>query len=306
MVARASDQSALVELVCGQARLLLAPAIGGAIAAFSEDGPAGTVHWLRPATAAALAAGDPLGMASFPLVPFCNRIRDGRFELDGLQVSLSPNYQASPHTLHGLGWQRAWQVERTGPSATTLSLDCAAGEWPYAFSARQHFRLDKQGLHVCVSVTNTGKQQMPVGLGHHPYFPDAAQATVHAEVSHIWGGDAEVMPTALDAHHPAVAALHNGMPVRAHELDNNFIGWKHEASITWPGRSLRVVAQAPLDFLVLYTPQHEDFFCMEPVGNCTDWINLRHRHRQAERGGAMLAPGAMQDAYFSFFTNLPG
>ncbi len=306
MVAHESAASALLELTHGAARVLLAPAIGGAIAAFSQQGPAGTVHWLRPATAAALEAADPLGMASFPLVPFCNRIRDGRFELDGEAVSLAPNYQDSPHTLHGLGWKRPWQVDRAGPSAASLSLDCPAGEWPYPFLARQHFRLDAQGLHVCISITNTGVRAMPIGLGHHPYFPDAAQATVHAQVSHIWRGDADVMPTELDAHHPAVAALAEGMPVRAHAMDNNFIGWNHEATVTWPDRSVRMVAQAPLDFLVLYTPSQEDFFCMEPVSNCTDWINLRHGHGQAERGGAMLAPRATQEAYFSIFTNLPG
>ncbi|MES3021444.1 MAG: aldose 1-epimerase [Pseudomonadota bacterium] len=306
MVTHEGAAGALIELTHGSSRVLLSPAIGGAIAAFSQEGPDGPVHWLRPASAAALAAGDPLGMASFPLVPFCNRIRDGRFELDGRQVSLAPNYQDSPHTLHGLGWRRPWQVEQAGPSSASLSLDCAAGEWPYAFRATQYFRLDAQGLHVCISATNTGNGPMPVGLGHHPYFPDAAQASVRADVSHIWGGDAEVMPTTLDAGHGTVAALAGGMPVRAFELDNNFIGWKRQATVSWPGRTLRMVAQAPLDYLVLYTPSNEDFFCMEPVSNCTDWINLRHRHEPAERGGEMLAPGATLDTYFSFFTNLTG
>ena len=39
-------------------------------------------------------------------------------------------------------------------------------------------------------------------------------------------------------------------------VDNNFIGWKHAATLRWPetGRRLRMTAQPPLSYLVVYTP----------------------------------------------------
>src|ERR1700758_1748455 len=65
----------LVTLSAGALRAVLAPEVGGALAAFYEVTPDGPLHWLRPAVAEAFEVRDPLGMASFPLLPYCNRIR---------------------------------------------------------------------------------------------------------------------------------------------------------------------------------------------------------------------------------------
>ena len=106
----------LVVLSAGSRRVVLAPAVGGSIASFTrhwQEGPARRqLHWLRPATATGLAARDPLDMASFPLVPFCNRIRDGRASFEGREIRFPPNHPAAdvPHPLHGIAWLRPWQV----------------------------------------------------------------------------------------------------------------------------------------------------------------------------------------------------
>ena len=55
----------LVRLTAGTLRLVIAPAIGGALAAFYESTANGPLHWLRPASHAAFTGQDPLRMASF-------------------------------------------------------------------------------------------------------------------------------------------------------------------------------------------------------------------------------------------------
>ena len=45
---------------------------------------------------------------------------------------------------------------------------------------------------------------------------------------------------------------------------------------------------APLDFLVVYSPAGEDYFCAEPVSHCTDAFNLA---RQGRRDTGMLTLG---------------
>ena len=52
--------------------------------------------------------------ASFPLVPYVNRIRGGRFTFRGREVRLAPNMAGDPSPLHGQGWLSPWQVERAG------------------------------------------------------------------------------------------------------------------------------------------------------------------------------------------------
>ncbi|HEY0822292.1 MAG TPA: aldose 1-epimerase, partial [Ramlibacter sp.] len=84
------DSQPLVLLKAGELRVVLAPQCGGSIAGFSRHWREGRrvreLHWLRPATAAGLVARNPLAMASFPLVPFCNRIRNGRAQFEGREI----------------------------------------------------------------------------------------------------------------------------------------------------------------------------------------------------------------------------
>ena len=139
-----SSADGLLELAAGELRLVLAPAVGGSIASFTRRWREGTrereLHWLRPASADGLATRNPLAMASFPLLPFCNRIRDGRASFEGRHIRFPPNHPAedSPHPLHGIGWQRPWTVESASGTQAVLQLRMEASEaWPWASSARQ-------------------------------------------------------------------------------------------------------------------------------------------------------------------------
>lgn len=77
-----------VQLRAGDSGADIVPAIGGGIAAWWSGSGPDRRDWLRPATAEALAAGSPLGLANFPLTPFSNRIREGRFRFRGREVVL--------------------------------------------------------------------------------------------------------------------------------------------------------------------------------------------------------------------------
>jgi aldose 1-epimerase len=299
-----------VRLNAGALHLKLAPALGGAMTRFWSDGhdaEGQTVDWLRPATEEGLATGNPLGMASFPLVPFCNRIRNGRAHFEGRDIRMPPNHpvEDSPHPLHGLGWQLPWEVADTDDSQATLTLEVAASEaWPWRFSAGQTFVLDDRHLQVQMRITNLDTAVMPAGIGHHPYFPHTPGTRLTSATAAMWRGDAEVMPTTLDVA-DEVRKLREGVVLSELHLDNNFTGWQHETLVDWPAdkqgpkRSLLMEAQAPLDYFVLYCQRGYDYFCAEPVSQCTDWLNLMAQHGQAALGGARLAPGESLQASFS-------
>ncbi|HEY0836260.1 MAG TPA: aldose 1-epimerase [Azospirillum sp.] len=284
---------AVVSIASGPLTLDVAPEIGGSIARFRgrrggrRDGR--VIDWLRPATEEALAARDPLGMASFPLIPFCNRVRDGRFSFGGTEVRLPANYAHSRHAIHGHAWQRPWTVVERAPDAVTLAFEHRPDAWPYRYDARQTYELADDGLTVRLSVTNRGGVAMPLGLGHHPYLPRTPDTTVTARVDAIWSTDAEVMPTRMERTW-VTDRLATGLRVADADLDNNFTGWDRTALVRWPELDvgLRMTAGAALDFLVAYTPAAEDFFCLEPVGNCTDWPNLTQLG--SERVGGMVLP----------------
>ncbi len=301
-----SAQPVLIELGCNALRLEIAPEAGGSIAGFYSLQDGSKTHWLRPASALALQERNPEGMASFPMIPFSNRLRDGKASFQGRQIALKP--PVSGHPLHGLAWTRPWTVTQQDAHSASLQLDFAGPEkdpngWPYKFSARQYFRLYEDRLVVTMEVENQDEVAMPLGIGHHPYFPREPGTRLALSVNRMWQGDHEVMPTRLDQP-PLLDLMRAGVLVDDIVLDNNFVGWDHVARVDWPAvegrraRNLILQATSPFDFVVLYTPAGRDFFCVEPASNCTDWMNLP-AYTQAERGGTALAPGATYRASFS-------
>lgn len=302
------DTPRVIRLVAGALRAEVAPQVGGAIAAFWIEGEgAHRTDWLRPATAHVLARREPLAMGSFPLVPFCNRIRDGRARFEGRKIRFPPNHPglASPHPLHGIGWQRPWEVRQASGHEVVLGLAVAADEgWPWRFEASERITLTDQALVVRLEVRNDDEVTMPVGLGHHPYFPHTPGTRLTTACAAMWATDAQVMPTVLETG-GVVDRLRAGVTLDALALDNNFTGWERAARIDWPAddrgpaRHLVLRAEPGLDYFVLYSPSGADHFCAEPVSQCTDWLNLMPRFGHGPLGGSELAPGETLAVQFS-------
>ncbi|NYH18007.1 aldose 1-epimerase [Paraburkholderia bryophila] len=285
----------LVMLQAGSLRAVLAPAVGGALAAFYEVTSEGPLHWLRPATSAAFTERDPLQMASFPLFPYCNRIRDARFEFDGVAIDLAGNDTRFAHALHGNAWRHPWRVGARSESSVDLHFEHEPdaripGDWPFRYRAQQRIALSGGALVITLSAQNVDDRPMPFGMGHHPYYPRTAATRVHADVRAMWHADADVLPTHLGPH-PAVDALREGMSPDAFELDNNFANWSREATIAWPDehRQLTMTADAPFDHMVVYAPADDPQLCVEPVTNTTDCFNAVGPREQV--GGCVLQAG---------------
>lgn len=290
--------------------MLLAPHIGGAIAAFDESRDGQTVHWLRPATSEALAARDPLGMASFPLLPYCNRIRDARFAFHGAFVDLSGDGNAFPHALHGNAWRLPWRVDDVSDGRARLVLRHepsreTAHHWPFAYEAAQDFALDADSLSVTLSARNLSDRPMPFGMGHHPYYPRTFNTRIHARVAAMWHSTLDLLPTHAGAH-PSVDAMASleGMSADAFDLDNNYACWSRTAIIEWPDERRSVTLSADPDFahMVVYAPSaFPDLLCVEPVSNVADWVNLDSVDH-AMKGGTVLLPGESASATFKWTT----
>ncbi|APA87050.2 aldose 1-epimerase [Paraburkholderia sprentiae WSM5005] len=294
----------LVTLSAGALRAVLAPELGGALAAFYEVTPEGPVHWLRPAFREAFEARDPLRMASFPLLPYCNRIRDARFEFDGATIDLAGNDPRFAHALHGNAWRHPWRVGARSGNAVDLHFEhnpdaSVTGDWPFRYRARQRIELRDRALHITLSAQNLAGRPMPFGMGHHPYYPRTAATRIHADVQAMWHADADVLPTHVGPH-PAVDALRAGMSPDAFDLDNNFSNWSRVATIAWPDehRSLTMRAQAPFDHMVVFAPANDPQLCVEPVTNTTDCFNTVGVRDQV--GGCVLEPGEQIEAALSW------
>ncbi|HEX2501951.1 MAG TPA: aldose 1-epimerase [Methylomirabilota bacterium] len=280
-----------ITLRSGALGLVLAPRVGGAIARFWSEQTGRVVDLLRPTPDAILARHDVWATASFPLVPWSNRIREGRFVFGGRAVSLPLNRPPERHAIHGLGFQTAWTVADLGSTRVVLEHRHAPGAWPWAYRAVQQVALTPQSLELVLMLSNEGDAAMPAGLGWHPYFPRTPRTTLTARVGGLWLTDAEIMPTACVTPAPEQDPG-RGLAVDRVALDNAFVGWDGQAVVAWPERGirLRLAAPGPFGVLVVYTPSGQPFFCAEPVSHTTDAFNLAATG-QRDTGMLVLAPG---------------
>ena len=284
--------TATLELRAGPARLVLAPEVGGAIASYEWNGLA----VLRSATPAALASAEVRDFASYPLVPFSNRIAGATLHWRGAAYPL-PRYLAGhPHAIHGNGWQRSWEVVGRAPQLATLELvhdaeGARALEWPFPYRARQTFALAEDSLVLTHAIENTGPSAFPFGLGWHPFFPRTAATVLGFHARGVWETDATQLPTRLDAV-PAGWDFSRARPIAHTALDHCFAGWRPPAVARWPGRGLSVSigADAACGHLVVYVPRDGDHLAIEPVTHMTDAFN-RANAGQADTGTRVLAPG---------------
>ena len=154
------SEEAVLELRAGDLRLALRPDLGGAVAGLWL----GETMVLRSTEGEALEG--PRLSAGFPLVPYSNRIGYRRFNWRGKSFTTAPNFDEGPHSLHGVGWQRAWTVLASDATHALLKLHHTPdAHWPFAFDATQRFDLGPGGLRIEMSATNRSDEAAPMGLG---------------------------------------------------------------------------------------------------------------------------------------------
>lgn len=256
----------MIELAAGLWCAALRPEIGGAIASLSRDG----VPVLRAMPAD---AEHPLQSACFPLVPYSNRIAEGRFRFGGRTVEIAPNLTGQRHPLHGLGWLTEWRVVRH--DATSALLEHAhdgSDEWPWAYVAHQHIALDETGCTVRLMVRNAAAEPAPMGLGLHPYFRRAPETAVTLEAEAMLGIDAEFLPDGTMHDADAAAPWSEGARLPDTLVDNSFARWSGGATIADAQGGIAVRGfGAP--HCHLYAPPGGEELCVEPVSHLPDALN---------------------------------
>jgi aldose 1-epimerase len=259
----------MLTLASGTSSIVVAPEYGAALVGWMR----GTTPMLRRALPQATIAGDPHAMGCFPLLPYGNRLGHGRFQWSGTDYTLELNFGDSPHTIHGVGWHRAWAVEATTPRSIVMTLDYDPGPaWPFAFSAKLQYVLSDTALTVAIQITNRHSAPAPAGIGVHPFFPKSHDPSLRFNATGAWQNGTDALPA---THVPPPAAWQHTIarPVRDSRLDNCFTGWDGTVDIQDGPASLRIEASAAFRQLQVFTPSWADFFCVEPISHVPDAIN---------------------------------
>lgn len=274
-----------VVLAAGKLKLALNPSVGGSIFDFLWiDG-----NYARPILRKCNSGSqNVLEAASFPLIPYVNRIRGGRFTFRGREVTLTPNMAGDPSPLHGQGWLTPWQVEASTARTAILTFEHPAGEWPWDYAARQEIALDEGGFSASLLCRNASTEPMPCGLGFHPYFPCGPETRIDTHVLHVWTIDEHVLPLKKVPTEGRYDL--NDRLVCGQDLDNGFDGWGGEARMTDPGWPYEVRLSSAAKFFQLYSPSQGAIFVAEPVTHANAALNAPEDEWPA-LGMRVLGPG---------------
>jgi aldose 1-epimerase len=286
-------KTSTLTLTCGEGVCTVLPENGGGLGCWRI----GDQNMLRSASPSAIDARDPLGLATFPLVPFSNRIKDGTFDWAGEPMALAKNFRPERHSIHGVGWQRAWQVESQSDTAATLTLEHRSDAyWPWPFEARQTISLGSTSLNLTLSVRNLAAHAVPLSFGHHPYF-EAEGASLTFSAERVWMSGTDALPTE-EVVPQSQFDFASTASVEGRDVDHCYAGVSGGARIAWPDRhyALEIASTPPLSAAVVYIPRDGDYFCFEPVSHINNALNLPG-HQPAM---PIIAPGAQYAVEIAF------
>jgi aldose 1-epimerase len=113
----------------------------------------------------------PSGGRGQLLMPWPNRIQDGRYEFDGSTYQLGLTDPTRHHASHGLARWVAWTLEEhTDVSVSLVYRLMAQTGYPWTLDLHVVYDLSADGLTVTQTATNLASSPAPYASGAHPYL----------------------------------------------------------------------------------------------------------------------------------------
>jgi aldose 1-epimerase len=250
----------------------------------------------------------PSKCSSFVTIPWSNRIKDAVFRFRGRSYMITSNC-VDGTAIHGVARDYPWYVEDVDSRslhATFTWTEAGAKRFPFPFTAQIKIRLDGRRFTTWTSVQNDGDVSMPAGFGHHPYFKRALTSSSDTVLLKIpCEGYFELeqkMPSSSPVAIEPRVDFRTLRPPGMQAIDDCLT----ERDFTEPIRfhykesktSVLLLADDTFKNVVLYVPEGEPFFAVEPVTNANDGFNLFERGI-AGSGVFALGPGEQRGGVFT-------
>jgi len=125
----------------------------------------------------------PPKSAGCVLVPWPNRIRDGRYRFDGVDHQLPLTEPANLNASHGLVKWARWQCLERTPASVLMGYDVVPQTgYPFEVRLRLRYSVSADGLTVRLTAENSGSAVAPFGAGFHPFLDLAGSPVEDAEL----------------------------------------------------------------------------------------------------------------------------
>jgi aldose 1-epimerase len=171
------------------------------------------------------------------LLPWPNRLRDGRYEFDGIPHQLPLTEPGRQVALHGLVcWERWSLVERTAAQVTLRIDTVPVPGYPFPLRATITYQLATTGLQVELHTANLGTRDAPYGAGFHPWLspgPGSLDECLLEIGADTWvPTDDRLLPTGYEPN-PAHLDFRTARAVGATQLDDGFVDARFDQGRSW-------------------------------------------------------------------------
>ncbi len=205
----------------------------------------------------------PMG-AGIVLTPWPNRIRDGRWNHDGVVHQLALTEPARSNAIHGLLRYAEYRpIARDRDSVTLAATIYPQLGYPFLLGTAVHYELIADGLKVTHFVENLGGEPAPVAIGTHPYLKiggvRTADLTLRLDAASHIEVDERLLPTGELPVEGTEWDFREGRRVGELELDDAFGEVASEDgqvlhSLTAPdGRSVSIWADDEFEYVQVFT-----------------------------------------------------
>ena len=245
------------------------------------------------------------------LVPWPNRIRDGRWSLDGAEYQLAITEPKLGNASHGLLRFAPYRVEAATTDAVTLAADVFPQTgYPFHLATQVTYALTADGIDVVHTVTNVGEATAPAALGTHPYLCIAdtptADLTLQVAADRRYRVDERMLPVGDPVPVEAGTDLRDPRRVGDLRLDTAFTDLARDADgrvrgvLRAPdGREVELWGGEAITTLQVFTtdryPGHDLAVAIEPMTAPADAFN-------SGRDLMLLAPGASWEVRWGIVT----
>ena len=211
-------------------------------------------------------AAQPPMAAGIVLLPWPNRIRDGRWTHAGVTRQLALTEPAKHNAIHGLlRFSPYREVSRGDATVTVAATVFPQSGYPFLLETAVTYELTATGIDVTHRVQNVGAERAPVAVGAHPYLkigdvPTADLVVRVAADTHI-DVDDRMNPTGETAVAGTNFDLRSGVRVGDLHLDDGFSGVivaneRSEHSLTAAdGRSVVLWGDENMRYVQVFTPR---------------------------------------------------
>jgi aldose 1-epimerase len=200
------------------------------------------------------------------LIPWPNRIQDGRYAFGGRDHQLPLTEPMLGNAIHGLVRWAAWQVRAREPSRIVLEhvIHPQPG-YPFSLGLSVEYALCEGGLTVRTTAINVGADACPYGGGAHPYLtletPTVDVLELKAPGRRVLVHDERDLPIRSEAVAGTEFDFHAARTIGSTTLDNAFTDLERDPDgrarvvLRDPGtgRALTLWADEHYPYLMLFT-----------------------------------------------------